>query len=154
MDSFGPSVPVQLVRNESGSWIRELVSHSCDRNVGGVGLKVKVNYFMENGKWKYSAVFESTSPAMWEVAEEFKELRSQKKLPGLQSGNWEGYILLDSEEGYPMLIHPVEPEALSLLKRVRSGEAVERGGIGAVNYPASPLLQEIHEYIKRQEKSQ
>ena len=116
-------------------------------------MKIKVNYFMEYGKWKYPAEYESTRPAMWEVAEEFKQLRAEKKLPGLASGNWDGFILLDSDEGYPMMILPVETEALALLKRVRNGEAIERGGIGSVSYPTSPLLQEIHEYIKRQEKA-
>ncbi len=54
---------------------------------------------------------------------------------------WRRFDLTDLDDG-PLM------KALELLERVRNGEDVARGGHGAVNYPPSPLLQEIHDFLQ------
>lgn len=44
---------------------------------------------------------------MNDVEASFRRMRREGKLPGLMSGMWDGHILLDCVEGFPVLI-PVE----------------------------------------------
>lgn len=79
-------------------------------------FEIKLTYFKPSGKLYADGSFmcecdsirsASTAPRscyMYDAIDRVKELRTEGKLPGLQSGKWEGPILVDCDEGYPHLI--------------------------------------------------
>lgn len=84
-------------------------------------FKITITYFKPSGKLYTTAEVEeefsdianysegATEPVcyMYDVVDWVEALRDQAKLPGLQSGKWEGFILVDCPEyGYPHLIKP------------------------------------------------
>jgi hypothetical protein len=78
-----------------------------------VGWMVDVDYFKENGKWYTSTTVRikakalNSGPYMNDIIDEMSRLRYEEQLPGLQSGKWDGPILIRCDEGYPHLLMPV-----------------------------------------------
>lgn len=82
-------------------------------------FKFTVSYFKPSGKWYTTTDYDYnvrvitgkvTIPYMADVVAHLRGLRDSQtgRLPGLQSGQWEGHILVDCEEGYPCLIPMTE----------------------------------------------
>lgn len=76
---------------------------------------IEVQYFKTSGKFytsesyvgRYQNVSEDVTLRqcyMTEVCDDLRERNRQGKLPGLQSGKWDGFIYVDCEEGFPCLI--------------------------------------------------
>jgi len=70
--------------------------------------KVILEYFSENGKWKYSGEYISYKEHLFEIWEEVKEKRQARTLPDLSSGSWTGPILVMSNHpnAHPHLVMP------------------------------------------------
>jgi hypothetical protein len=80
-------------------------------------MKIDLIYFNENGKFKYEGVFElPEGRELFEIRDLIRALRKQRRLPGLESGYWDGYIFANGDEAYPFLIFP--DELSSRAKRV------------------------------------
>jgi hypothetical protein len=78
---------------------------------------IKITYFKPSGKYYTDATekrefrsLEGGSCYMNDVADWIRGLRRQDRagtpLPGLSSSGWDGFILIDSEDGFPVLILP------------------------------------------------
>lgn len=82
---------------------------------------ITITYFKPSGKmysteevtWEIGACEDSGSPTltpyMQDAVDRIKAARAAKTLPGL-AGGWEGPILVDCEEGFPVLIPPEDVE--------------------------------------------
>jgi NurA-like 5'-3' nuclease len=73
--------------------------------------KVKLTYFKPSGKWYENGEYESNIPFSkdFKIYDEVRVMNIiDKKLPGLYSGEWDGYILVVPESGVPYLIIPDE----------------------------------------------
>jgi len=69
--------------------------------------KIQLTYFKKYGKYYSSGEFLSDKMYMFEIFDDVKLMKEQNKLPELQSGNWDGPILVDSKthpNAYPGLI--------------------------------------------------
>lgn len=69
--------------------------------------KIQLTYFKKSGKFYSSGDFVSDKLYMFDVFDEVKLMKDQNKLPDLQSGSWDGPILVNSEthpNAYPGLI--------------------------------------------------
>jgi hypothetical protein len=98
-----------------------------DRNLlAGVGVlkdetpKFAITYFKSTGKYYGSALVElevrrckvgetpteADSIYMAGACEKVRQMNANAQLPGLQSGRWEGFILVDHPHGYPCLLNP------------------------------------------------
>lgn len=83
-----------------------------------IPFNIDIWYFKATGKLYVSESvtreFTSVGPEghptcyMNDVVDWVKDLRVRGELPGLQSGKWEHYILVNCEDGYPCLILPLE----------------------------------------------
>lgn len=86
-----------------------------------VSVRISLRYFKDTGKayacgslyGSFQAQFPPNSPTcvvyMPDVVRRVLELDLQQELPGLNSGSWlyqGGYILVDCEHGYPVLVLP------------------------------------------------
>lgn len=79
-------------------------------------FEVKLTYFKPSGKYytETTAPFEATDCGqpghpccyMNEVADKVEATRDHGLLPGLSSGRWAGPILVECEQGHPVLIQP------------------------------------------------
>ncbi len=73
-------------------------------------IKIKCTYFKESGKY-YSdgeGEFEESLFERLSYPSEYgKKLRELKLLPGLQSGNWNDYFVIDVENLYSELVLPI-----------------------------------------------
>ena len=78
-------------------------------------FSVTLTYFKPNGKYYTDTVVQleaktldedCDAPYMYDIFDQVRARRSIAALPGLQSGSWDGPILVDCEEGYPGLIMP------------------------------------------------
>jgi hypothetical protein len=79
---------------------------------------IKLTYFKTSGKYYTSATFsrkfrtclnDTETPYMNDVASHVRGLRDsggQDAMPGLSGEGWEGYILIECDEGFPVLILP------------------------------------------------
>lgn len=69
---------------------------------------VKLQYFKPSGKWGYEGeMFWDDDKSMHGLMDEIENLNLLRKLSGLASGRWEGFIYVDTTEhpmGYPLLI--------------------------------------------------
>jgi hypothetical protein len=98
-----------------------------DRNLlAGIGVlkdevsKFAITYFKPSGKYYESCLaeinanrkdngetnIEADTFYMPGVCDQIREMNAAGQLPGLQSGRWEGFILVDHPHGYPCLIVP------------------------------------------------
>ena len=70
--------------------------------------QVKLTYFGElSGKYKYDGEYLSRCEHIFEIWSEIKLMQRHDKLPGLQSGSWDGPILIDVPDhpsNHPRLI--------------------------------------------------
>jgi hypothetical protein len=77
-------------------------------------FKFDVFYFKDSGKLYISESFELDvanvapvgAPPVPYMQDAVDWLKKTDKKPGLQSGKWDGFMMVDSEEGYPCLIVP------------------------------------------------
>jgi len=78
-------------------------------------FEINITYFKPSGKFYsieyHSGEFEHINDIpdviyMNDVVDWIKQSREQGILPGLKSGKWEGYILVECLQGYPCLILP------------------------------------------------
>jgi hypothetical protein len=70
-------------------------------------IKLTLHYFSLNGKFKYEGVLElPEGRELFEVGNLISALRRQRRLPGIQSGYWDGYIYANGEDAYPFLVAP------------------------------------------------
>lgn len=88
------------------------------RTIDKAAFVIKLTYFKESGKFYTNAQFEGIferigdhgqpiiGPYMNDVVEQVRGYIKDKTLPGLQSGSWDGPILVDCDLGYPCLILP------------------------------------------------
>lgn len=67
--------------------------------------KVTLTYFKPSGKYYCDGEYESILEFDFEIYEEVRVLKYHRNLPGLQSGNWEGGILIRPENGVMALIN-------------------------------------------------
>lgn len=71
-------------------------------------VKVPITYFKPSGKYKYSGHMElPRNLSVYKGMIDFEDLRIRHKLPGLESGQWDGHIHIDFsllDQGYPVLI--------------------------------------------------
>lgn len=85
--------------------------------------KFEVTYFKESGKLYISEFFRLEAgnvsppnappiPHMQTAVDYIKECNLKAQLPGLQSGKWDGPILVDCDEGYKCLIIPTSVRML------------------------------------------
>jgi hypothetical protein len=90
-----------------------MTNTKTDRKV----FTIKIRYFKPSGKWYTDAEFTSEfrtidsmpdSPNMNDVAAYVRGVRDsggQGSMPGLENhGGWDGFILVDHPEAYPVLI--------------------------------------------------
>lgn len=79
--------------------------------------KFKILYFKPNGKfytdaevsWKIQFCEGNTTIYMADACEKLRGLRDSggpNALPGLCGEGWKGFIMIDSEDGFPCLILP------------------------------------------------
>ena len=77
--------------------------------------KVELTYFKRSGKMYTSEIVEIEAdvlvsggqqkmPYVYEIVDAVRTMRSERKLSALQSGYWEGYILVSPLDGFPTLI--------------------------------------------------
>ena len=77
----------------------------------------KLTYFKPTGKFYSNDSFEAevrvcegtTIPYMPDIVAKvrgWRDTRGQRALPGLSGEGWDGFILVDCEDGYPCLIKP------------------------------------------------
>ena len=69
--------------------------------------KINLIYFKSSGKYYETSSFQTNKAYMFEVFDQVKELKAAAKLPGLISGDWDGPILVNSDDhpnAYPGLI--------------------------------------------------
>ena len=81
-------------------------------------FQFRITYFKSTGKFYATrnveyvvAANEDGGPYMPDIKVKIVGLRDQggqSALPGLSGEGWDGYILVDCDEGYPMLILPRE----------------------------------------------
>lgn len=79
-------------------------------------FKVYLTYFTSTGKYYGEGDFtkefsnigseQRRSCYMIEVFDYVRGLKKERQLPGLESGTWDGPILVDCEDGWPELILP------------------------------------------------
>lgn len=78
-------------------------------------FEIKVSYFKPSGKYHIHTTFKKEfetincdpyTVSMQSVVEHIKGIKSPQTLPGLITSNWDGFILVDCEQGYPCLIVP------------------------------------------------
>lgn len=79
-------------------------------------FKFTVRYFKLSGKLYTDGVFDLETnncgddqhpiAYMYDAVDWVRRARTDSSLPGLQSGRWEGFMLVDCEEGYPCLVLP------------------------------------------------
>ncbi len=79
-----------------------------------VKVLLKITYFKRTGKYYTDATDDFTvdeceggTPAMYQLSDNIKAIRDSGDipLPGL-CGGWDGFILIDCDNGYPCLIVP------------------------------------------------
>ena len=68
-------------------------------------MVVTIIYFKSSGKFYTDDEFNYDGP-WYEVGDYVRTRNATHSLPGLQSGIWDGPILVNSEEAYPVLILP------------------------------------------------
>lgn len=88
-----------------------------DNNKPKTEFKIIVMYFKENGKLyvkdTYTKHYEDCGQPghpccyMHAVTDDIQQMRKEGTLPGLASGCWnDGFIFVDCDAGYPVLIKP------------------------------------------------
>lgn len=65
---------------------------------------VELTYFKPSGKYYCEGSYFSDLDWHFEIYEEVKKMNFTGKLPDLDSGTWDGYILVTPENGTPALI--------------------------------------------------
>ena len=69
-------------------------------------MKVKLTYFKKSGKYYTEAEYDSEYKTRedWLVFQEVSLFQRDRKLPGLSSGTWNGYVLVSPLYGVPALL--------------------------------------------------
>lgn len=67
-----------------------------------------MTYFKPSGKYSCEGEFEvSRTCPVFEINSMVREMNAKRTLPGLASGNWQGFVHVDASEhpyGYPHLL--------------------------------------------------
>ena len=68
--------------------------------------KVKLTYFKSRGKYYDHSEYETDRENPWEIYHEVRNWWSfhNYEMPGRTSQHWDGYILVEPEDGVPALI--------------------------------------------------
>lgn len=66
--------------------------------------QVYLTYFKSSGKYYTEGRYVSLCQHAWEIFDEVRQKNAEKTLPGLQSGEWVGYIYVNIPEMYPALV--------------------------------------------------
>jgi len=61
-------------------------------------MKVKLTYFKDSGKYYCNGSYDTSKKALWEIFREVEELQKSKHLPGVVTGTFFKYVLIDVPE--------------------------------------------------------
>ncbi len=69
-------------------------------------MEVRLTYFKGSGKYYCDGVYKSTHTfdTSWLIYAEVRTFQQSGILPGLSSGKWDGYILVQPLDGVPALL--------------------------------------------------
>ena len=69
-------------------------------------MKVLIRYFKESGKYYCDGYYETNIEYLhdWLVFAEVRRFNELENLPGLSSGRWDGYALVQTNDGVPAIL--------------------------------------------------